>query len=83
MPQEGFFNFCNDIVSEKGYFMHKYRPDKSLGSSWHPWISGGRKHLPIQEDETALVLYALWRYFELSRDIEFIEGIYNSFIKNC
>lgn len=76
-----FFNFCNDIVSEKGYFMHKYRPDKSLGSSWHPWISGGRKHLPIQEDETALVLYALWRYFELSRDIEFIEGIYNSFIK--
>ncbi|MCS7092031.1 MAG: glycoside hydrolase family 15 protein [Patescibacteria group bacterium] len=76
-----FLSFCNDIVSEKGYFMHKYRPDKSLGSSWHPWISNGKKHLPIQEDETALVLYALWKYFELSRDIEFIEQIYNSFIK--
>ena len=39
--------------------MHKYRPDKSLGSSWHPWVRNGKPELPIQEDETALVIYAL------------------------
>jgi len=76
-----FFEFCHDVVTDEGYFMHKYRPDKSLGSSWHPWIQEGKKQFPIQEDETALVIYALWRYFELSKDLEFIEGLYNSLIK--
>jgi len=78
-----FFEFCNDVISNEGYFMHKYRPDKSLGSSWHPWIRDGKKHFPIQEDETAIVIYGLWKYYELSRDIEFIEGIYNSLIKSA
>lgn len=78
-----FFEFCNDVISEKGYFMHKYRPDKALGSSWHPWISEGVPQFPIQEDETAIVLFALWNYYELTRDLEFIERIYNSFIKKA
>lgn len=76
-----FFAFCNDILSYKGYFMHKYRPDKALGSSWHPWVSDGNEQLPIQEDETATPLFTLWKYYELTRDLEFIESIYNSFIK--
>jgi len=63
--------------------MHKYRPDKSIGSSWHPWVSDGRKQYPIQEDETALVLYALWKYYEISKDLEFVESIYNSLIKEA
>ncbi|KKR29931.1 hypothetical protein A2715_04325 [Candidatus Woesebacteria bacterium RIFCSPHIGHO2_01_FULL_39_32] len=78
-----FFEFCNDVITKEGYFMHKYRPDKSLGSSWHPWVSGGQKHFPIQEDETALVIYSLWKHYELSRDIEFIEGVYNSLVKKA
>lgn len=78
-----FFDFCQDTITSEGYFMHKYRPDKSLGSSWHPWVRDGSKLLPIQEDETALVIYALWKYYELSRDIEFIEGIYNTLIKKA
>ncbi|KKQ75252.1 MAG: glucoamylase [Candidatus Woesebacteria bacterium GW2011_GWB1_38_5b] len=32
-----FFDFANSVISDDGYFYHKYRPDKSLGSSWHPW----------------------------------------------
>ena len=36
--------------------MHKYRSDSSLGSSWHGWIVNGHPELPIQEDETALIL---------------------------
>jgi len=31
--------------------------------------------LPIQEDETALVIFALWEHYLLSKDIEFIESI--------
>ena len=78
-----FFECSRDIVSEGGYFMHKYRPDKAIGSSWHPWIINGEKHFPIQEDETAIVLIALWVYYELSRDLEFIEEIYNPLIKKA
>ncbi|MCH7640822.1 glycoside hydrolase family 15 protein [Patescibacteria group bacterium] len=78
-----FFEFCNDVISPQGYFMHKYKPDKSLGSSWHPWIRDGKPVLPIQEDATALVIYALWTHFELSRDLEFIETIYNTLIKSA
>lgn len=78
-----FFEFCNDTITSEGYFMHKYRPDKSLGSSWHPWVRDGEMQLPIQEDETALVIYALWVYFELSKDLEFVEGIYNSLVKSA
>lgn len=76
-----FFEFANDIVHRDGYFMHKYLPNRSLGSSWHPWVQNGAVALPIQEDETALVLSALWRHYALSKDLEFIEDIYNSLIK--
>ncbi len=78
-----YFRFCNETITDEGYLMHKYRPDKSLGSSWHPWIRNGKVSLPIQEDETALVIYALWNHYELSKDLEFIESIYNSLIKKA
>lgn len=76
-----FFEFCNRTITKEGYFLHKYRPDYSVGSSWHPWMNDKGKQLPIQEDETALVLIALWTYFTLSKDLEFIEEIYNSLLK--
>lgn len=78
-----FFELCADIITEEGYLMHKYRPDRSLGSSWHGWVVDGKPELPIQEDETALVLWALWEHWEASRDLDFIESIYNSFIKKA
>ena len=76
-----FFKFCNDVIEPDGYLMHKYRADRSLGSSWHPFVKDGEPILPIQEDETALVLVALYEYYEKTKDIEFIEGHYNSVIK--
>ncbi|MFH1170043.1 MAG: glycoside hydrolase family 15 protein [Candidatus Vogelbacteria bacterium] len=76
-----FFGFCNRVISADGYFRHKYSPDGSLGSSWHPWLRDGQFQLPIQEDGTALILHTLWRYYEISKDLEFIESIYNSLIK--
>ena len=76
-----FFKFCNDVIEPDGYLMHKYRADRSLGSSWHPFIKDGEPILPIQEDETALVLVALWEYYQKTKDIEFIESHYNTVIK--
>lgn len=77
-----FFKFCNDVIEPDGYLMHKYRADRSLGSSWHPFIKDNAAILPIQEDETALVLVALWDYYERTKDIEFIEGHYNEVVRH-
>jgi GH15 family glucan-1,4-alpha-glucosidase len=50
--------------------MHKYNPDGSVGSSWHPWVNGqDEKQLPIQEDETALVVYSMWHHYRLSETL--------------
>jgi len=75
-----FFRFCRDVLSKEGYLLHKYNPDGTLASSWHPWIRDGQKDLPIQEDETALVLWALWHHFEKWKDVEFIKPLYRSLI---
>jgi GH15 family glucan-1,4-alpha-glucosidase len=78
---DNFFKFCANLLSKEGYLYHKYLPDKSLGSSWHPWITNGKIQLPIQEDETALVLDALWKKYRKYKDKRFVKSIYNSFIK--
>jgi len=66
-----------------GYLMHKYRSDGCLGSSWHPWMIEGVPEFPIQEDETALVLHMLWKHYEIVKDIEYIESLYNPFIEKA
>jgi GH15 family glucan-1,4-alpha-glucosidase len=76
-----FFQFCSKIVTSGGFMLHKYNPDGSVGSSWHPWYRDGKPLLPIQEDETALVLYALDYHYEQFHDMEFIRPMYHSFIK--
>jgi GH15 family glucan-1,4-alpha-glucosidase len=76
-----FFQFCARVITAEGFLLHKYNPDSSVGSSWHPWTApDGSKQLPIQEDETALVLWALWAYFTRFRDIEFVGSLYRNLI---
>ena len=67
-------------MSKEGYLLHKYNPDGTLASSWHPWVRDGQKDLPIQEDETALVLWALWNHFQQWKDVEYIKPLYRSLI---
>ena len=75
-----FFRFSADVISKEGYFLHKYNPSGSLASSWHPWTLDGQKVLPIQQDETSLVLWSLRQHFETFRDVEFIKSVYYELI---
>lgn len=76
-----FFSFMTKQMEKGGFLMHKYRVDGVLGSSWHPWVRNGVTALPIQEDETAITLFMLWKHYRSARDLEFIESLYNSFIE--
>jgi glucoamylase len=81
----GFFDLCGEIVDPAGYFLQKYNPDGSLASGWHSrWDSNSaREMVPIQEDETGLVLWALWEHYEMFRDIEFAYRLYQSMVVPC
>ena len=78
-----FYDFASQVLTEEGYILHKYQPDNSLGSSWHPWVRDGKRQLAIQEDETGILLIGLWEHYIRAKDLEFIESIYNSFIKKA
>ncbi|AEI39344.1 glycoside hydrolase 15-related protein [Paenibacillus mucilaginosus KNP414] len=78
-----FFHFCANALSPEGYLHHKYNPDGTVGSSWHPYLNGGNMQLPIQEDETALVLFALWQDYERHGVIELPQSLYRTLIRRA
>lgn len=80
-----FFRLCHKIVHPRGYFLQKYNPDGTVGSGWHAYWDSHRKCevLPIQEDETALVLWALWEHYDRSRDIDLVQNIYSGLTVRC
>jgi oligosaccharide amylase len=73
-----FFDFCGRIIHPDGYFLQKYNADGSVASGWHAsWDKETAiAQLPIQEDETALVIWALWEHYDHCRDIEFAHRLY-------
>ncbi|MFL6375049.1 MAG: glycoside hydrolase family 15 protein [Pyrinomonadaceae bacterium] len=77
-----FFDLCSRILDDRGYFLQKYNPDGTPGSGWHSsWDPWRRKALaPIQEDETALVLWALWEHHSLHNDLEFAGRMYETLV---
>ena len=76
----GFLTFANRMISSDGYFLHKYNPNGSVASAWNPWVRSGKKQLPIQEDETALVVWLAARHYDRTRDLDFIRSIYKRLI---
>ncbi len=76
-----FFEFCRDILNPDGYLMHKYQPDKAIGSTWHPLLHGKHAELAIQEDETASVIYMLGEYYEHTQDDVFVHSLYQTLIQ--
>ena len=77
-----FFYFCADIIHRDGYFLQKYNADGTVASGWHAaWdVWAKRKLVPIQEDETSLVLWALWQHYDKYREVEFTRKLYRPLI---
>jgi len=79
---EQFFEFCRRGLHAAGYLMHKYRADGALGSSWHPYVHEGDVIAPpIQEDETALVVFVFAQLYELSKDEVVLRDFYPTMIR--
>ncbi len=76
-----FFEFCQRGLHPGGYLMHKYRADGAVGSSWHPYVHGDTIAPPIQEDETALVVFVFVQFYQLSKDSSLIKDFYHTLIK--
>ncbi|MDD5328366.1 MAG: glycoside hydrolase family 15 protein [Sulfuricella sp.] len=77
------YNYSASILAETGFLMHKYNPDGSVGSSWQPWLQDEEMVFPIQEDETALVIWAIWNHYLIHRDIEAIRPLYSPFVERA
>ncbi|HEY5218932.1 MAG TPA: glycoside hydrolase family 15 protein, partial [Gemmatimonadaceae bacterium] len=77
---ENFFAFCSRIISPKGFMRHKYNPDGTLASTWQSYLRDGKPVLPIQEDETALVVWALWHNFRKFQNVEGTAPYYRSLV---
>jgi len=75
-----FFGFCKHGLHPSGYLMHKYRADGALGSSWHPYVHDDAVAPPIQEDETALVLFVFAHYLQMNPDKGLIKDFYSDMI---
>jgi glucoamylase len=75
-----FLLFAHKAIREEGYFLHKYNPDGSLAPLWHPWVRNGEPQLPIQEDETALVIWLLARHYDRTRDLDLLRELYRKLV---
>lgn len=76
-----FFSYCRRSMHEDGYLGHKYLADGSLGSSWHPYLQpSGLIGPPIQEDETASVLFLFGQYYDRHHDDKLLTDYYPTFV---
>jgi GH15 family glucan-1,4-alpha-glucosidase len=76
-----FFTFCKSVIHPNGHLMHKYRADGAQGSSWHPYVHGNIVAPPIQEDETALVLFVFAQYYKMHPEAALLKEFYLSMVK--
>lgn len=77
-----YLEFCAGALSEEGFFWQRHRADRHRGSGWHP-VDLPDGSLPIQEDETALSLVTAGDYFEETRELSFLDSIFDSFVSKA
>lgn len=76
-----FFEFCRRALNPGGFLMHKYRADGAIGSSWHPYLQKyGVVAPPIQEDETALVLFVFSQFYNHHQDASLLKEFYEPMV---
>ena len=78
-----FLRLANTLIRDDGFFLHKYNPDGSPAPLWHPWVHEGKPQLPIQEDETALVIWLVARHYERTRDLDLLRAVYPRLVVNA
>lgn len=76
-----FFEFCKRGLHPSGYVMHKYRADGALGSSWHPYVHDEIVAAPIQEDETAVIVFVFAQFYRMNPESTLLKDFYGSMIK--
>jgi GH15 family glucan-1,4-alpha-glucosidase len=77
-----FFEFCNRVLpADPPVLRQKYTADGKLGATWHPWIVDGKPHVPFQQDETGLMIYAMWEHHRAYRDIEALRRHFDKFVR--
>ncbi len=54
-----FLRFAKDTVSHAGFFWPSYRPDSTVGPNPHAYLLQGEPVMPIQADETAIIVFLL------------------------
>ena len=75
-----FFNFCVKALHPHGYLMHKYYADGGLGPSWHPYAHETGNAAPIQEDETALVLFVFAQFYHVNPSELILDMYYDTLV---
>jgi glucoamylase len=78
-----FLTFANKVILDEGFFLHKYNPDGSPAPLWHPWVRDGKPQLPIQLDETALIIWLIARHYERTRDLDLLRSVYKRLVVNA
>ncbi len=81
-----FLKFCFQVMvqvpeNNHAYMLQKYLPNGAVASNVIAWVDAeGQPRLPIQEDETALILVAARNHYERSGDLEFAATLYRKMI---
>lgn len=75
-----FLELAHSLIREGGFFLNKYNTDGSAAPLWQPWVRDGKPQLPIQEDETALVIWLLARHYARTRDLDLLRRVYRKLV---
>lgn len=75
-----FFDYCQRTIQPEGYLMHKYFPDGSVGPNWNGWYHDSVTEAPIQEDETAIIVFLFARFYEVQKNRALLDTYYHSLI---
>ena len=75
-----FLLFARELILEEGFFLHKYNPDGSPAPLWQPWVRNGKPQLPIQLDETGLVIWLVARHYGRTRDLDLLRSVYGRLV---
>lgn len=81
-----FYRFLAGLLEHanyamNGYLLHRYTPTGRVAASWHPGVGDGRMQFPIQEDETALVVWSLCRHVIRTGSVELMGTLYRDFVR--